>query len=260
VVYQLYRDDTPLPGATLNGSSGSAATFSDTFAAGVYHAEALPGATCPAVMAGTHTITMYPLPAPPTIAGPSSACVSTTIVAVPGDHGTGIRWTDISDTAPVRTVTSSGNYNAVSISAYGCVSTTRTFVSRIAAPATAGSAPDPLCCCACGLSVSDGKCTAASTGVTIPPYTNCTTTSGASKAWTAAMLQTFCPTTNDCNGKVGYVLKDNSASWGCYIDSCGLSQWDAITRLTCSNAACTAFTYAYNLSSSDSSSSGRCWQ
>jgi hypothetical protein len=258
VVYQLYRDNTPLPGVTVSGT-GSEASFNGTFAAGVYHAEALPGTTCPAIMAGTHTITMYPLPAPPTIAGPSSACVSATIVAVPGDHGTGIRWTDNPNTVPVRTVTSSGTYNAVSISAFGCVSSSSTFISQIAVPAPEGSTPDPLCCCACGLSVSDGKCTAeASTGLTLPPYRNCTTTYNTNKAWTAAMLQTFCLTTNDCQGRVGFTGEITA-----YAQSCGSSDSPypcysyTYQTLTCTNAMCSTFSYA---DSSSSNSSGRCWQ
>jgi hypothetical protein len=259
VVYQLYRDDAPLADVTVSGT-GSGASFNGTFAAGMYHAEALPGATCPAVMAGTHTITMYPLPAPPTIAGPSSACVSTTIVAVPGDHGTGIRWTDISDTAPVRTVTSSGNYNAVSISAFGCVSSSSTFVSRIAAPATAGSVPDPLCCCACGLSVSDGKCTAeASTGLTIPPYTSCSATYDGAKVWTAAMLQTFCLTTNDCNGRVGWTDYYDSITQNINSgDNSYVSTTYYYHYLTCKNANCSTYGYTV-ISSNKAIANGRCW-
>jgi hypothetical protein len=231
VVYQLYRDNTPLSGATLNGS-GSAETFSSTFAAGMYHAEALPGATCPAVMAGMHTITMYPIPAPPTIAGPSSACVSATLVAVPGDHGTGIRWTDNSSTVNFRTVTSSGTVAAISISANGCVSSSRSFVYRISVPAPAGSAPDPLCCCACGLINNGTTCTTISNTLTLRSYVTCLAQSTGS--WSIATAQAYCPMTKDCSG----------------ITVQGFTS----TYVKCSDASC--FFY----SSISNSSGGRCWQ
>ena len=208
VVYQLYRDNTPLSGATLIGT-GSAATFSGTFAAGDYRTEALPGATCPAAMAGTHTVTMYPLPAPPTITGPAEACNSATLVAVPGDHGTGIKWDDNS-TTPVRTLTATTTCAAIATSSYGCTSATTTFTSTISTPAAAGSAPDPLCCCQCGLTVTDQTCTPASPAdaePVIPAYGACTayitqpTTLG--DRWNFAELNSLCKTTKDCSGVSG---------------------------------------------------------
>ena len=158
VVYQLYRDNALLSDATLNGT-GSAATFSGTFAAGEYRAEALAGATCPAAMNGTHTVTVYPLPAPPTITGPNEACNSATLVAVPGDNGNGIRWDDDS-TTPVRTLTATSTCAAISTSSNGCTSATATFACTIRTPAAAGSEPDPLCCCSCGNSPIDNVCQA----------------------------------------------------------------------------------------------------
>ena len=158
VVYQLYRDNAPVSGATLNGT-GSAATWSGTFAAGEYRAEALPGATCPAAMAGTHTVTMYPTPASPTITGPNEACNSATLVAVPGDHGNGIKWDDNS-TAPVRTLMATTACAAIATSPNGCTSTTTTFACTISTPAAIGSTPDPLCCCCCGSSPIEGVCQA----------------------------------------------------------------------------------------------------
>ena len=154
----MYRDNAPLSGATLNGT-GSAATFSGTFPAGEYRAEALPGATCPAAMAGTHTIILYPSPAPPTITGPDQACNSATLVAVPGDNGNGIRWDD-NTTTPVRTLTATATCAAISTSPNGCTSATTTFACTISTPAAIGSAPDPLCCCCCGSSPIEGVCQA----------------------------------------------------------------------------------------------------
>ena len=158
VVYQLYRDNAPLSGATLNGT-GSAATFSGTFAAGIYRAESLPGNYCPVAMSGTHTVTMYPLPAPPAITGPDQACNSAILVAVPGDHGNGIKWNNNS-TSPVRTINATTTCAAISTSPYNCTSATTTFTCTIRTPAAAGSAPDPLCCCACGNSPIEGVCQA----------------------------------------------------------------------------------------------------
>ena len=111
--YQLYRDNAPVSGATLTGT-GSAATFSGAFAAGVYQAEASASAQCPAVRSNNITVSMYPTPAPPTITGPNEACNSATLVAVPGDHGNGIQWTDNSSTANARTITATATLSVIS--------------------------------------------------------------------------------------------------------------------------------------------------
>jgi hypothetical protein len=201
VVYQLYRDNLPLSGATLT-DSGSAATFSGTFTAGVYRVESLPGASCPAAMDGTHTVTMYPVPAPPAITGPEVACNTATLVAVPGDHGSGILWTNDGSTNPARIVTTTDTYTAVSTSAYGCQSGSSSFSCTISFPAAAGAAPDPLCCCQCGLSVTNNLCSSPSTvSFTIPDYQPCSINISNSNNWLAGTAQVLCPITNNCNGK-----------------------------------------------------------
>ena len=201
VVYQLYRDNAPVSGATLNGT-GSAATFSGTFAAGDYRAEALPGATCPAAMSGTHTITLYPTPAPPTITGPNEACNSATLAAVPGDNGNGIRWDDDS-TAPARTLTATTTCAAISTSPNGCTSAAATFVCTIGVPSGSGSSPHPLCGCACGLLCDGAACRPATSvvhDVWIPGYIDQTIigTNLGSGYWTDAMVREYCLRLGDC--------------------------------------------------------------
>ena len=267
VVYQLYRDNAPLSGATLNGT-GSAATFSGTFGAGEYRAEALAGATCPAAMAGTHTITLYPTPAPPTIAGPSTACISATLVAVPGDHGTGVRW-DNNSTTPIRTLTATTTCAVISTSPYGCTSATSTLTCTIRTPAATGSAPDPLCCCSCGNSPIDNVCQAdipgpqgpkgdkgdtgpagpqgpkGDTGATgpagqyvAPAYINCTVFD--KFALTCSELRALCRETHDCAGLYcNHPYVQNTS------DSCA-----------CTDAECSQFAKCQ----SHTSFPARCWQ
>ena len=281
VVYQLYRDHAPLSGATLNGT-GSAATFSGTFAAGDYRTEALPGATCPAAMAGTHTVTMYPLPAPPTITGPDQACNSATLVAVPGDHGNGIKW-DNNSTTPVRTLTATTTCSAISTSPYGCTSAYTTFECTISTPAAIGSPPDLLCCCCCGSSPIEGLCQAdvpgpqgpkGDTGATGPqgpagpqgpkgdpgpqgppgpsgtgsfyPYVTCTITREI--GWSIDVLQLYCPITNDC---MGVWFFTRAGSGGCCSHYRYYSQ--------CADSGCITVDRDEKLSTVGVSG-GRCWQ
>jgi hypothetical protein len=63
VSYQLFRNNSAGDGAVLAGT-GSAATFSGVFGEGAYTAQSIAdGVQCPAVvMAGTHNITVNPLP------------------------------------------------------------------------------------------------------------------------------------------------------------------------------------------------------
>jgi hypothetical protein len=227
VVYQLYRDNAPLSGATLT-DSGSAATFSGTFTAGVYRVESLPGASCPAAMDGTHTITMYPVPAPPAITGPKAACNTATLVAVPGDHGNGILWSDNS-TNPARIVTSSNNYTAVSTSAYGCQSGSSSFSCTISFPSAAGAAPDPLCCCSCGLSPVDGTCVdTTSPSANIPSHNTCTISPSEARGWHAGTAQALCPSILACKNKYFFISYRTVAS-NAYA-----------TWLLCTNDSCTS--------------------
>jgi hypothetical protein len=216
VVYQLYRDNSPLSGVTITGG-GSAATFSGMFTAGVYRVESLPGASCPAAMDGTHTITMYPVPAPPAITGPEVACNTATLVAVPGDHGNGILWTDNDSTNPARIVTSSNTYSAVSTSVYGCQSGSSSFSCTISFPAAAGSAPDPLCCCLCGLTAISGKCSTPSTGsIPVPSYKSCSTDKV--NQWHTGHAATYCPITKNCYGR--WMHMDTVYDFMCENDIC----------------------------------------
>jgi hypothetical protein len=221
VTYQLYRDNALLTGATLNGT-GSAATFSGTFAAGVYRAESLPGAACAVAMNGAHTITMYPLPAPPIITGPAQACNSATLVAVPGDHGNGIRWTDNSSTINVRTITSTNTYTAITTSPEGCQSSARSFACTISQPSGAGSAPNALCGCSCGLTCISGICASPATTQLPRTYHACTTpplaldgllTPGVtSQSWSADMTHALCVFYADCSGLWLGTVKSESYS------------------------------------------------
>jgi hypothetical protein len=104
-----------------------------------------------------------------------------------------------------------------------------------------------LCCCACGLSASSGTCTATSTGLTLPPYTQCTTSSA--NVWEITLLRAWCPILHNCNG-LSAVYNHIAAS----VDE------DAIWYFTtCTNDNCT------RTSSSSSSyyapnKPARCWQ
>jgi hypothetical protein len=223
VVYQLYRDNSPLSGATITGG-GSAATFSGTFTAGVYRVESLPGASCPAAMDSTHTITMYPVPAPPAITGPEVACNTATLVAIPGDHGSGISWTDVESTNPARIVTTTNTYTAVSTSAHGCQSGSSSFSCNISLPAAAGAAPDPLCCCRCGLSVVSGKCSVpASSAITVPSYRSCNATPLTTNTWRSSHATLYCPITANCTSirtAIAYLKTSNYAIMECQNATC----------------------------------------
>jgi hypothetical protein len=248
VVYQLYRDNSPLSGATIEGD-GSAATFSGMFTAGVYRVESLPGASCPAAMDGTHTVTMYPVPAPPAITGPEVACNTATLVAVPGDHGSGISWTDIVSTNPARIVTSSNTYTAVSTSPVGCQSNPSSFVCDISYPSAAGAAPDPLCCCQCGLTDVKGICAPpAIPAPYIPPYVNCSAKTTSPKVWSMESAVKYCPITNDCaNLYMTHVTY--------YDNPAGM-----VTKFTmCTNSACSSFS-AWSTAVDPATRSSRCWR
>jgi hypothetical protein len=291
VVYQLYRDNALLSGATLNGT-GSAATYSGTFAAGVYRAESLPGTHCPLAMTGTHTITMYPQPAPPTITGPSSACITATLVAVPGEHGTGIRWNDNS-TANVRTVTATSILSAISTSPNGCLSSSRSFACTIRTPATTGNAPDALCGCQCGLTCVSNVCqtpppgpagptgpqgpkgdtgaqgpagptgatgatgpqgpkgdtgpqgpAGPAGGITIPAYTNCTSSESNVNVWISGQAKVLCLITKDCNNL--------------YFHDDHINTMNGWVRIQCKTNDCTTYV-PYNGSKGEQLTT-RCWR
>jgi hypothetical protein len=244
VVYQLFRDNAPVSGATLTGT-GSAATFSGTFAAGAYQAESLPGNYCPLAMAGTHTISLYPKPAPPTITGPAQACNSAILVAVPGDNGNGIKWNNNS-TAPVRTLTATTTCAAIATSSYGCTSATTTFTCTIRSPAAAGSAPDALCCCQCGLTVNAGKCSATSAGLTVPAYSACTVSGAGDNSpnvWLTEHFFTFCPHTKDCASAVSVAFSWERAYNCSGADNDVCDYWGYVRLRTCVDAACTRVQY-----------------
>jgi uncharacterized protein (TIGR02145 family) len=98
--YQLYRDGTAV-GSPLEGDE-SAATFSGFFEAGTYSARTIPGGSfCPAVMNGTHIITVATLPTVPTItASASTVCQNTNVVfSASGTSGATYTWSGTSGTA-----------------------------------------------------------------------------------------------------------------------------------------------------------------
>jgi hypothetical protein len=248
VVYQLYRDNAPLSGATLT-DSGSAATFSGTFTAGVYRVESLPGATCPVAMDGTHTITMYPVPAPPAITGPEVACNTATLVAVPGDHGNGILWTNDDSTNPARIVTTSDTYTAMSTSAYDCQSSPSSFVCDISYPSAAGAAPDPLCCCQCGLTNVNNKCaTVNQTTLPVLPYYTCNATGRWANAWSSDAAILFCKTTQNCKNLHVRFWHDYHDGWGCETAFIGV----------CVDARCSYFSDVYRICEGTTYTT-RCW-
>jgi hypothetical protein len=91
-VYQLYKNDALLPGATIAGTGG-AATFSGYFLAGTYRVETEAGAFCPVAMNGTRTITENPLPTPPQLNTPANVCQDAgTIVFVASGHSGTADW------------------------------------------------------------------------------------------------------------------------------------------------------------------------
>ena len=174
---------------------------------------------------------MYPTPAPPTITGPNEACNSATLVAVPGDNGNGIQWDDNS-TAPVRTLTATTTCAAISTSPYGCTSATATFACTVSTPAAAGSAPDPLCCCQCGLALINDNCAAPAQGLTFRPYVTSSSAVGGWNAWTFSTLQVICPWTADCQSVCGLVAADDPGHQ--------YSREDNFYYMCCSNPACTS--------------------
>jgi hypothetical protein len=121
VTYQLIKNDMDVV-ATLSGT-GSAEAFDGSHTAGVYTAKSAAGDYCAAAMYGARTVSVYPLPAEPTISSAGTACVAYVLTALPGADGDGIRWEDGSSN-PVRTVTSAGTYFAAATSPNHCRSET----------------------------------------------------------------------------------------------------------------------------------------
>jgi uncharacterized protein (TIGR02145 family) len=78
VVYQLFKDNSQIPSATLTGT-GSAATFSGVYAAGTYRVQTAPGVFCLAAMAGAPTIIRYALPSAPTKPSHNARCGAGTV-------------------------------------------------------------------------------------------------------------------------------------------------------------------------------------
>jgi hypothetical protein len=106
-------------------------------------------------------VTINTVPSAPTMSGPSTACNSASISAAPGSGGNGIRW-DNSSTTQGRTVTSTGNYTAVTTSSAGCESGSAGVSVTIDMPGTDGQSSSP---CGCESASADcgGLCTAQGT-------------------------------------------------------------------------------------------------
>jgi hypothetical protein len=106
-------------------------------------------------------VTINTVPSAPTMSGPSTACNSASISAAPGSGGDGIRW-DNSSTTQGRTVTSTGNYTAVTTSSAGCESGSAGVNVTIYMPGTDGQSSSP---CGCESASADcgGLCTAKGT-------------------------------------------------------------------------------------------------
>jgi uncharacterized protein (TIGR02145 family) len=120
VQYQLIEKDAGIV-KTLDGT-GSAATFSGTYPAGVYSATTLPTAVFREVaMDGAPTVTKYSNPDPPAMTGGGSQCGGTKSIKAEANGDGAIRWTDNSSTVSTRTV-GTGTYYAVTTSAASCES------------------------------------------------------------------------------------------------------------------------------------------
>jgi hypothetical protein len=158
--YQLYRDDVAVMDV-LTGT-GSAETFTGTFAGeGEYTARVeAEGVYCAAQMTGTYTVSENPAPDLPTMGGSGTYCsiAGSTITAMPGSGGNGIRWTDNSNTDSPRTVTASGTYYAVTTSDAGCESSAASVSVTIGMPGAVDQPADPACGCVSGAIPCSGTC------------------------------------------------------------------------------------------------------
>jgi hypothetical protein len=149
--YQLYKD-----GAEVDELTGTdaGATFTGTFAgAGTYAAQVKDNGTyCAAQMSGTYVVSENPVPDAPATGGSGTFCsiAGSTITAMPGSGGNGIRWTDNSNTDSPRTVTASGTYYAVTTSAGGCESSAASVSVSIGTPGAVNQPADPTCGCVSG--------------------------------------------------------------------------------------------------------------
>jgi hypothetical protein len=172
-VYQLYKNDVPVDGATLTGG-GSPATFSGSFKAGTYSVRTVPGGDfCPAEMTGKITVNESPLPDIPTIAvSAATVCRGTNVVfRASGTAGSTYTWLGAAGTASGignGTLTVSGAATGTkSVSAYARLTSSgttcqsanaATVTAYVSQPGAEGQTADPVCGCVPNLTACNGYC------------------------------------------------------------------------------------------------------
>jgi hypothetical protein len=145
VVYRLFDDNLGQTVASLSGT-GSAATFSGSFAAGSYYAmvDAVAG-YCSATMSGTHTVVAVALPEPPTVTMTAQSCSGSTITASSTVTDAQIVWTDNASAAATRYVTATRTYYAY-VSDGLCTSSTASVSAAPIAKTANGQIAGPCGC------------------------------------------------------------------------------------------------------------------
>jgi hypothetical protein len=143
------------------------------------------------------------------VASAEGYCEGSTVVqfALQGTQS-GVTYQLYRDNAPLVTLNGTGS--------------AATFACEIRTPSAAGAAPDPLCCCACGLSSIDNVCQQGSpTGMVVPPYHTCV--ADVENTWDRTCAYLLCLYTKDCTDLIVYAYSDGRNWWyRCNDETCSV--------------------------------------